>query len=487
MNKKENTVSPGMRALAIRSFALIGAQKVLRFFIIAIGGIFMARLLVPEDFGAFAVILFAVSLGVTFGELGLGTALIQRRDRDVTLFLGKAFLIHIIIASSFCAILVVSANFINTLLSFKSDISGPLSWLSIILPISALRMPPAVLLERKLCFFPIVLSDTIDVLVFYSIAGTIAYIGGGVWSFVIGAIVGRFFGLFPLWLSAKWKPSFKGRWDLLFPSIKFGTFLQLNSLVTMFRDSFVPILVAAMLGVKAVGFLNWSSTVALLPLQFVRVAGRILFTTLAQFQNDPERFSKAFNQAFNRVAILVLPISLWLLVGADQIVKILYGDKWIPAIPAIRLFCLTCIFGGTANLCIQSLYSVGKAVLVLRLLLFWAVLVWLVGSTLIYLIGFNGFPIATTVASFIVALLSRRFISPFPVRILRQVQTPFIAGAISSVFLWSALYLYDFDILGLVTISPILIFLYVTILLIIGGKTFRAEIWHDVVTLKKIS
>jgi len=70
---------------------LLGAQKVVSVVVTAAGGIALARLLTPEVFGLYAILFFVITLAVRGSELGLGAALIQRRDLDLARGLSAAF------------------------------------------------------------------------------------------------------------------------------------------------------------------------------------------------------------------------------------------------------------------------------------------------------------------------------------------------------------------------------------------------------------
>ena len=83
--------SPGLRGRTLRSFLLLGAQRVVGVVVTAGGSIALARLLTPEVFGLYAILVFVITAGVRASELGLGAALIQRRDLDPAAALGVAF------------------------------------------------------------------------------------------------------------------------------------------------------------------------------------------------------------------------------------------------------------------------------------------------------------------------------------------------------------------------------------------------------------
>src|SRR5687767_3499581 len=72
-------VSVGRRSrdAAVQLFVRTGLVRIIAF----LGTILLARILLPQDFGAFAVVIFVVGLLTPFGDLGLGSALVQQRER----------------------------------------------------------------------------------------------------------------------------------------------------------------------------------------------------------------------------------------------------------------------------------------------------------------------------------------------------------------------------------------------------------------------
>jgi O-antigen/teichoic acid export membrane protein len=162
--------SPGLRGRTLRNFLLLGAQRVLSLLMIAAGGILLARLLTPEEFGLYAIIAFAIGLGVTFSDLGLGTALIQRRDLDPSESLGAAFLLNLALAAALALAIAALAPFLARWLAVATDVTAPLRCLAALIVLSSLRMPAAVLLERRLAYLPLTVAETADTVVFYAVA-----------------------------------------------------------------------------------------------------------------------------------------------------------------------------------------------------------------------------------------------------------------------------------------------------------------------------
>lgn len=470
---------PALRTRTLRSFMLIGAQRGVSLLVTAGGGIILARLLMPEIFGLFAIISFVVGVGVTFGDLGLGAALVQRKDLDPGAVLAVAFTSHLGLALGLAAIIVGLAPPLTHWLGLPQPAVAPLRCLALLLPLSAFRMPAAVLLERGMTFAPLALADTLDAVFYYGVASLAAFAGAGVWSFVLGAMTGRMAGVAVLWLAAGWRPILRWHWADLAPVLRFGVLFQGNALLAIARDAVVPTFVLAWSGVAAVGYLNWAAAVALLPLQLVSIAGKVLFPALSKLQENPQEFAEATERALNRVAALLYPVALFLLVGAESIIRPIYGEHWISAVPAVQLFCLTSVFGGTSNLLVNALYSLGRADIVFRLGLLWAALVW--GLTLLFVphFGFVGFALASACTSATGGLTFLALRRSVPVRILSPLRGPLTAALVSAAIFFALARLWIHDLPSLLIGGSIAGATYIGLAFLIGGAAWRTELLGD--------
>src|SRR4029450_9427811 len=136
-----------------------------------------------------------------------------------------------------------------------------------------------------------------------------------------------------------------------------------------------------------VGFVNWATALAFLPLQIVSIAGRVLFPALARLQDDPVGFARATDRALNRIALVVYPLALLLMAAATPTVRFVYGEAWMPAGSAGRGLWVTTVgggrllgvpprVGGPPNRLVHALSALGRADTVLRLTLAWTALLW---------------------------------------------------------------------------------------------------------------
>lgn len=468
-----------LRARTLRGFLLVGSQRALSLAVTAVGGIALARLLLPDVFGAYALISFAVALGVVFSDVGLGAALIQRRELAGDAGLTAAFVAQLALAALLGVSLVVLAPMVVAWLGAPAAAIDALRVLALLVPLAALRMPAAVVLERRLVYLPLTLADTLDTVLFYGVAALAALGGFGVWSFVLGALAGRVAGVATLWIAVRWRPAADWRWRDLKSALAFGVLFHGSALITMVRDAVVPIVVGVWVGLAGVGFVNWATALAFLPLQIVSIGGRVLFPALARLQDDPASFARATERALNRIAIVVYPLALLLMAGATPIVSLVYGEAWMPAVTAVRILCVTTVVGGTSNLLVHALYALGRADIVLRLNVAWTALLWVLTPLLVPWLGIAGFALSSAAVAFTMvstAVALRRLV---PVNVLRPVAAPLAAAVASSLALAVLARVWIHDLGSLVLAAAAAGAMYAALIVTTSGAAWRLELLAD--------
>jgi len=471
-------VSGGLREQALGGVLLLGSQRVIGIVVTTLGGIVLARMLAPSVFGMYVVMMFAIGLGIAVADLGLGAALIQRRETDIAATLQAAFLAQMALSLCLVGVLVGSAPVVASLLGLAPESVSSFRVLALLLPLATLRMPVAVLLERQLNFTPATLSETLDVVTFNVVAVAAAASGWGVWSLVAGVLAARLSGAAVLYWYAGWYPAWQWHPARLGDLVRAGRPFQGTSFLVLARDAVVPVVVATWSGVTAVGLLNMAVTIAALPSHVVSLVGRVLFPLLSGLQNDLHRFASATERALNRVAAVMYPIAGILLAGAGTIVPLVLGERWVPSVPAVQLLCLSTIMGGTATVLVMALNSLGRAETVFRLNLLWTGGLWGLSLVLIPLLGFVGYAVASVCQAATGVLALRELRRVIPLRVWNPIGAPCVASAASALVVWG-LVPWIHTLSALLAGGLLALAVYAGLVAWMGGAGWRAEVRED--------
>jgi teichuronic acid exporter len=304
--------------------------------------IILARLLVPEDFGLIGMAVVFTAIIKAFVDFGLGAALVQMREKDITEgFLNTAFwsgfglnivvyLIVVFIIGPFAAyfydepILV----YIFPVLSFN-------------IVINSFNMVQLVRLTRKMDFKNIALINVVSNIVALAGAVSLAFLGYGVWSIAIHAPLLALAAL-PMYLIVnKWIPKFY--WNKLeFKRVfSFGLFTsgtQLTNSITSQADYLIigKILDKQQLGVYSLAF----QMTNILKASLVAVVSKVMYPVYAKLQDDKEKIRIYYAEIIKFNLLLIGPIMVFLALNAEFIVNILFGEKWIEAIPIIQILAI---------------------------------------------------------------------------------------------------------------------------------------------------
>lgn len=425
-----------LKRRAVRgSFILLLRKFVLRF-ISFVGSVILARLLLPEIFGVFAIVNFVITFFQAFSDVGLGAALIQKEkisknDLKTTFTFQQILVLILVLFIFFTSPLVVSFYKLGTVGIWF------LRALSLSLIFTSLKTIPTILLERHLKFNRLVIPEVIEVISFQIIAVSLAYWGFGVWSFITAMVIRTVLGTVTLYLLSPWKIGIAFDKKIIKGLLLFGVPYQANYFLSLIKDSVTPLLVGAVSGAAAVGFLNWAFTFSKLPLEFLTDIFRITFPGFARIQKNKELVKKAAEKSLYFSNLLLFGAIAVLAGLAKPIIHFVYTDKWLPALPAFYIHSLGLLVFGINSTLINLFWSLKKIKYVLKIMIISTIVNWGLSVPLLYKMGFNGVMVASTVVLFVTLFLVLYFVRQFlKVEIIDNTKTSFGACLLTFLILF---------------------------------------------------
>jgi PST family polysaccharide transporter len=364
------------------------------------GNLILARILIPADFGLYAIIQFVLSFLTLVGDGGLGAALIKKKGELKEDELAAVFTFQQVFMTAITLIFIAATFFLKP---FVSDPSALL-----LFRISALsyfmlsfRIVPVITLERNLHFGKIAVLEILEVVAFQATAVTLAFMKAGALALVAGLVAKNIAMLMVLFFISDWKIKYK--WDLktVLPEIPFGLSFQGFHFINMLKDSFVPIFISSTLGMATVGFINWAGTLANYPLVATGIISRILFPFFSKIQEDEEKLKKAIELILSMSIFLVFGILAVIWGMAKPITRILYTEKWMPALVLFNYFIPANLISIMIAPLISAFNAKGKANHNLVYAAVWAVLTWALSWVLVPKFGMEGYGMATLITSMV--------------------------------------------------------------------------------------
>lgn len=299
------------------------------------GSVLLTRLLMPADYGVFALAVFYFSFVVQFLDIGLDPALLAYQG-DLRKAGGTHFVSKVVLAC---------VGFLMVMTAL------PLDWASFQTKVMVLILTVAnvfdsfggtakVLAERELRIWVLNLVELGATTLSWVAALMCVYWGMGLWSLGIQRVVLSLFQSLGFLLIGHQYFSFQyvsgiGKHFL----VKFGVPIWIGSWFAWLLQT-DRYLLSITHDFSSLGFYVKAFEFATLPLLGLGLFQRPIVPLYSRLQHQNFEIERLFNRVQLIKVRLVVPLLLGIELGADRIVLWLYGSEWLPIVPMVRIFLL---------------------------------------------------------------------------------------------------------------------------------------------------
>lgn len=304
--------------------------------------ILLTRLLSPEVFGQFALAIFFAQLLRLQPRLGLGKAFTQHQDTSGRVF-GTYLGLEGLAASG---TLVFGAALFSILPTFGYSpiialIGGVLLFSGIFESFGGIGIT---ILDKSLDFKQGSVIHSIAFPLSYVPALWLATHNGGVWSLVSQAVVYNLFVLGGIWWRVLQKlPEIRAqRWrfdrSLAKQFLKFGITVGFWTLAAMLLTHLDNFFIGTFVNETSLGFYDRAYRMAQWPtLLLSGILTRTAFFTYARLQDDSVRLRKTVEMVIWLIMMVAVPVALIIFITAPELLTVLYGERWLPSVPYLRV------------------------------------------------------------------------------------------------------------------------------------------------------
>lgn len=349
-----------VRRSAVRGLAWTTASYGLRESVLFLTGVLVARLLVPEELGVFALAALALAILGLVRSLGLSAALVRDPDlteerRSTAFWLSAALGLLLIVG------LLAAARPVAAWLG-EPALATALRWLAPAFLLESLGATHDALLERRRDYRRRAMRDGAATLLGAGVALGLAWAGAGLLALVAQRLAASALSTAFLWGAVRWRPRPVLPWRDVRALLAFGLPLAGSAALTWLAGNLDRLLVGRALGAAALGAYALAYQVARGPGSLVQaVLGSILFPELSHLRGDVARVRSVYLASLAHVmAALLLPLAI--LCGlAPAFVRAVYGPQWEAAAPVVRLFALVAAVPIVTTTATWLLASQGRA------------------------------------------------------------------------------------------------------------------------------
>ncbi|MDR1563313.1 MAG: lipopolysaccharide biosynthesis protein [Dysgonamonadaceae bacterium] len=324
-------------------------------------GIILARSLTAEDYGIVALITVFTAMAVTLANCGFSVALINKNDVTSKDY-NAAFWFAIMMSVILYAIAFISApaiaNFYNVP---QLNALTKVYCLTFIFSGASLVSNTIILKQIKVKLVAIIEIISLTIACF---VGIYLIIDGhrNSWTIIIPMLVQVAASSVLKIIAAKWKPAMDFDLSPLKPMISFSVKIVLTSIFSNIYAYILPLLLGKFYDIKDVGNYNqgqkWST------MGFTVISTMIGYVTqpvLAQIGDSKERQINALRKLIRFGAFTSFPLMLGFAFAGEEFILLSIGEKWLPAVPFLQIFCAGNAFMFLLPLFSNMIFAQGKS------------------------------------------------------------------------------------------------------------------------------
>jgi PST family polysaccharide transporter len=334
--------------------ALIGRQVITLAF-----AMLLARILGPSAYGIVAQANVYIAFTGLLMDQGLAASLVSKRAID-SKTVGAASGLNLLLAIALFALTWAFADPVARFLEVP-ELDQVLPVLAGALILKALGAIPRMLLSRQLRFGAIAVAEISSALI-GGIAGVIvAMTGGDYWSIVVQSVVSDFVVMLLLLIASR-PPLPNLRLGLLREVIGFSAKVFAGNVVNYSVRNVDNLLVGKYLGATQLGYYALAFRVLVIPTQMIgQTVTRVLFPAIARVQDDLPEVSRLMIKSARTIALTAFPLMALVAVSAPDLVLVVLGEAWLPAVPVLAVLAVAGARQTVASTTTSMMLGVGRS------------------------------------------------------------------------------------------------------------------------------
>ena len=303
-------------------------------------GVVLARRIEPDQFGIFGL---ALSLMLIFARVklwGFNRIILAETDPDdlkvsTQFWMSTAFslLVFLLLLAArpllrliYSSDVVLVATLIAALSVFENE---------------GLASTPETMLARDLRYGLLSLITVLSTFVGQMTSVALA-LGGLVtfWALFAGYAAKTLSYFVGVWAFAPRRPRLMFSLEEARGMLRQGRFMFWGGVGTFLAFQYDDIAVGTIVGTESLGYYRRAYDLSLVPMSIIGGVLGVTAATYAKVKENREALSETVSFILDAVALIALPASVGLALVAPEFVALVYGEKWLPAVPMLRILLL---------------------------------------------------------------------------------------------------------------------------------------------------
>lgn len=327
-----NELKNGILISAIGKYS----NLIIQFILLAI----LSRLLTPHEFGVVAIVNVFLVFFTMLIDMGIGPAIIQNKtltDQQVNSIFSFTILLSIILSILFALMAKPIALFYNNTHLFSVSLIMSLALLT-----SGLNMVPQSILLKQKRFLEVNFAQVFSSVLSGIVGCVLAFNNFSYYALIVSVIVKNTAMFVIIFHKAKLKVTRKIEKKDLKAIYSFSKNQFLFNLINYFSRNLDNILIGKFISTSALAYYDKAYTLSLYPNQILtNVITPVVQPIMSEYEDQKDIIKKTYLSLSKILALLGMPLTVFLVFSSKEIIYILFGLQWGGSIEIFKILAIS--------------------------------------------------------------------------------------------------------------------------------------------------
>ena len=323
-------------------------------------GIFLARLLSPEEYGIVGMLAIFTLIAGNLQDSGFGVALINIKDikhndyNSVFWFnIGVSLLLYVVLF--FCAPLIAAFFHQPCLTSLSRFV-----FLGFIF--AAIGITPNAVLTRSIRVKEKAIITITALIVSGTVGVVMALNGFSYWSLATQQVLYNVMICIGRYVFSRWHPTFHVDFTPVKQMFSFSYKVLITTVLTTINNNMLTVVFGRLFPAQSVGNFTQANKWNTMANQLVsNTVAQVAQPVLTRINDDNERQRRVFGKMLRFTAFMAFPAMFGLALIAPQFIIKAIGEQWIDSIPLLQILCISGAFIPLYTVYQNLFLSLGKS------------------------------------------------------------------------------------------------------------------------------
>lgn len=359
-NLKDLGASGGLKARAARGSLWLGAGTGIEQALRLLRNMILARLLVPEAFGAMAIVLAVSALFESFTDVGIELSVIQNPRGEEPQYLNGAWWLSVSRAATLYGLVFFAAPWVARF--YHNPELVPLMRVAFLSTLLNGALSPRAYVAHKRMDFKRWVTINQGGAIFGIVTGVVlAFTLRNIWALVLGFTGEAAARCLLSFFVCPFRPGFAIHHQSLQHLFRFArgvAGLPLLTFIFMRADVFV---IGKVCSAAELGLYSMASGLAQMPFDVIaRLMGQIAGPAFSEMQSDPARLRSALLKVTSAMVLLVFPLVFYVALYGKDLLLVVYGRTYARAAIPFAILFGTAVLRGISVPVISLYFMIGR-------------------------------------------------------------------------------------------------------------------------------